>query len=168
MIEDLDGATVEPTRRGHLLVLSAAMAALALALLVALVVPPSVGTVALAPSEAPSVSGAPTMTVVSGGASLPPGNGRVTLEQLRLEQGSPVLCVAPRPDVWGPFVLDGVSYVVGERTGPAVLLPPSYAATSWSGWLTLNIYDRTGQRLLYTCGESEALPPRIDLTTIQR
>ena len=58
MIEDLDGANVEPTRRGHVFVLSAATAAVALALLAALVVPRSTDVDApLAASPSPRGSG---------------------------------------------------------------------------------------------------------------
>lgn len=168
MIEDLDGATVEPTRRGHVVVLSAATAALALALLVALVVPPSGASVVEAPSAAPRPSDAPTMVVLWADMSFAPGSGRVTLDQLRSQQESPLVCAVPGPNLWVPaFVSNGVSYAVGERTGPAVVPPPAYVATSRSGWLTMQIYDRTGQLvLLYTCGESDVLAPRIDLAPI--
>lgn len=148
--------------------LSGAVAAVALALLVALVVPPSVGRVAEAPSAAPSASDAPTMTLASDGAGFMRGSVRVTLDQLLAQPGSPLVCAVPRPDIWGPaLVVNGVSYAVGERTDRA-LPPPVYVAASSSGWFSLQVYDRSGQQLLYTCGESEAVVPRSDLTTIPR
>lgn len=162
MIEDLDGATVEPTRRGHVIVLSVATAALALAVLVALVVPPSAGSVAEAPSAAPSVSDAPKMTLVSGGAGFRPGSVRVTFDQLRPPAGGLLVCAAPRPDLWGPtFMLGGVSYAVGDGTGRA--LPPPAAVVIP---LTVQVYDGSGQQLLYTCTLPEAFAPRIDLSNI--
>jgi hypothetical protein len=62
MIEDIEGATSEPTRRGHVVVLSAAVAAAALVLLVALVVPSRD-----APPQAtsPSPSAGPSLLVIS-------------------------------------------------------------------------------------------------------
>lgn len=62
MIEDLEGATVEPARRGHVLALSAATAAISLVLLVALVVPPA--SVSVTPQLASPYPGASTNLVV--------------------------------------------------------------------------------------------------------
>lgn len=62
MIEDLDGVTAEPSRRRHVAVLSAAVAAFSLVLLVLLVGPPTI------PSDtphaaSPAASAAPATTV---------------------------------------------------------------------------------------------------------
>jgi hypothetical protein len=166
VIEDLDGTTVEPARRARVAVLSGAVAAVALALLVALANPPSVGRVAEAPSAAPSASDAPTMTLASADADFRRGSGRVMLDQLLAQPASPLVCALSRPDIWGPaLVVNGVSYAVGERTERA-LPPPADLAPSPSSWLRLSVYDRSGLQLLYTCGQSETLMPRTDLTTI--
>jgi hypothetical protein len=163
VIEDLDGMAVEPARRGHVIVLSAATAAVAIAPLVALVVPPLGGSVAEAPSAAPSASNAPTMTIVSGGtAGIIAGSGRVTLDQLPARPGSPLMCAAPRPDGWGPiFVLGGVSYAVSDSAGRALPPPASVPLP-----LSMSIYDRSGGLLLYRCAEPDAFTPRIDLSNI--
>jgi hypothetical protein len=161
VIEDLDGATVEPARRGHVVVLSTATAALALALLVALVVPPLGDSVAQAPSTGLSASNAPTLTVVSGGtAGFIAGSGRVTLDQLSAEPESPLVCAAPRPDSWGPiFVLGGSSHAVADGTRRALPPPGSVAIP-----LTTAIYDRSGQLLLYISAQPTMC--RIDLSNI--
>lgn len=67
MIQDLEGATPEPARGRHVLVLSGAVAAVSLALFVALILPPShEDTPPLAASPTPSASSGPVMTIVSG------------------------------------------------------------------------------------------------------
>lgn len=159
MIEDLDGANVEPTRRGHVFALSAATAAVALALLAALVVPPSRGNVAVSPSPAPSALNVPTLTLISEGERFRLGSGRVTLDQLAAQPWSQLMCTTPRPDLWGPFVLGGVSYSVSDGTRRALPPPAAVAVPT-----TVSVFDGTGRQLLYTC--VEPLAPRIDLLNI--
>jgi hypothetical protein len=66
MIEDIEGATSEPTRCVHVAVMSAATAAVALVLLLALVVPPSRSAAPLqAASPASSASSTFTTTFAS-------------------------------------------------------------------------------------------------------
>jgi hypothetical protein len=66
VIEDIEGATSEPTRRAHVLVLSALVASLSLVLLFALVMPRSrVEAPAQAASSAPSLTAAQMLTVAA-------------------------------------------------------------------------------------------------------
>lgn len=66
MIQDLDGATLEPTRRWRVVVLSAATAAVSLVLLVALIGPPMrFGEPPHAASPSPSPRASFAMTVAS-------------------------------------------------------------------------------------------------------
>jgi hypothetical protein len=66
VIEDIEGATAEPTRRRHVRALSAAVAAVSLVMLFMLVVPPDLGPAPQAASPLPSATAAPVMTIVSG------------------------------------------------------------------------------------------------------
>lgn len=69
MIEDLDGATTEPSRRTHVAVLSASVAAVSLVLLYVLLVPaPLMDTRQLAASPAPSPTNDSVVTFASGTA----------------------------------------------------------------------------------------------------
>jgi hypothetical protein len=96
------------------------------------------------------------------------GSGRVTLDQLRAQFVRPDMCGTSPPFAWGPpRVVDGMSYAVEGRTG-RVLLPPASAAVSRSGWLTVRIYDQSGEHLLYSCATPDALAPRVDLSNIAR
>ena len=83
MIEDIEGATSEPVRRGHVLALSSAIAAISFVLLLAIVVVPSrVGTPAqpVAPAAA---SAAPATTVTFGSSPI---------SQLRLDLTRDSVC----------------------------------------------------------------------------
>lgn len=67
MIEDLEGATIEPSRRTHVAVLSASVAAVSLVLLYLLLVPaPRMDTPPLAVSPAPSATNGTVVTFASG------------------------------------------------------------------------------------------------------
>ena len=66
MIEDIEGATSEPPRRRHVVVLSGAAAIASLVLLFSWVAPPELGMTGPAASPAPSVSGGPAMRIVTG------------------------------------------------------------------------------------------------------
>jgi hypothetical protein len=65
VIQDLDGGAPEPSRRGHVALLSAAVAAVSLFMLFALVAPPDLGPAPQAASPVPSSAG-PAMTIVTG------------------------------------------------------------------------------------------------------
>ena len=69
MIEDIEGATSEPARGRHVVVLSGAVAIASLVLLLTLVVPAPVGTLPQAASTAPSARAGPLTTFVSNSAS---------------------------------------------------------------------------------------------------
>jgi hypothetical protein len=66
VIEDIEGATSEPTRRRHVVVLSGAVAIASLVLLFSWVAPPEFGSDRQAASPAPSASAGPAMTIVTG------------------------------------------------------------------------------------------------------
>lgn len=82
MIEDLDGATSEPSRRRHVAVLSATVAAAAIVLLYTLVAPaPRVDMAPLAASPAPTPVTHTVVTFASDSAT------------------------SIRPDEWAPFIV---------------------------------------------------------------
>jgi len=147
VIEDLEGATAEPSRRGHRVALSVASAAISLGLLAALVVPPpDVGTSESAsPSASPSASAEIVMFARS--------DTRVTMTQVFSRDGTALLqcfvssdgsaspLVLARPDVWGPSVV-----YVGPDRRTAHSVPVPVAAPR--GWLSVN------------CATSNAFAPR--------
>jgi hypothetical protein len=65
VIEDIEGATSEPTRRRHVVVLSGAVAIASLALLFSWVAPPELVMTRQAASPAPIASAGPVMTIVT-------------------------------------------------------------------------------------------------------
>jgi len=145
MIEDLDGATAEPSRRPHLVALSAASAAVSLALLVALVLPPSDvgGSGSASPSVSPSASGEIVMFAKSDTrvtwTQLFSRDGTVLLQCFRSDDGSVSPLVIARTDI-GPSVYVGPD----TPTGRSVPLP----VAAPRGWLSVN------------CATSDAFAPR--------
>ena len=91
MIEDLEGSTSEPSRRFHLVALSAVSASISLAVLVALVAPTSdvAAPEAATPAASPGPLGATYVSPVSAPFVLVPN--RIDLAQL-----------SSRRDVWMP------------------------------------------------------------------
>jgi hypothetical protein len=66
VIEDIEGATSEPTRRRHVVVLSGALAMASLVLLFSWVAPPLLVVTRQAAPPAPNANAGPTMTIVTG------------------------------------------------------------------------------------------------------
>jgi hypothetical protein len=141
VIEDLDGATVEPTRRGHMLVLSAATAAISLILLVAIVAPPA--TVSVVPQRASlsaSPGPGPAMPIVWGNPPLGV-NVKVVSE-----------CADGRP-------IDRPYYLVFEGNGQVMAVPLDTRTTQVVPFTPL---DRGASRLTASCATSRDRVPRID------
>jgi hypothetical protein len=65
VIEDIEGATAEPTRRRHVVVLSGAVAIASLALLFTWITPLDLGMTRQAASPAPNANAGPAMTIVT-------------------------------------------------------------------------------------------------------
>jgi hypothetical protein len=135
VIEDVEGATSEPTGRLQVVALSALSAAVSLIVLLALVLPPSDmgGPQAASPAASPSAS-AFTMTFARPDtrvtwAEIFSRDGTVLLQCLASTDASPL--VFARPDMWGPFV------IVGPQTSTARSVPVPVAAAS-TGWLSVN------------------------------
>lgn len=169
MIQDLEGATTEPTRRHHVAALSAAVAAISFALLLALIVPPSrEAAVPQAASHAPSTS--PSLTLI---ASNPRDNVYVDLTRVimcpdRTWPSAPPYLVAIEASSWGVFALPSeprtshsvpVAIVVDPRTGRQTL--SSVPSTSRSAPVTY-IYDRQG-RYIVACATSDTVAPQEGL-----
>ena len=154
MIEDLEGATTEPSRRTHIVVLSAFVAAASLVLLFVLVMPaPRMDTPPLAASPAPSPVIHSVVTFASDSTTW------------------------IRPDQWGPFIAERsadetwtecaigigssppltlvfdregrrvVAAYTSGQTGRFIPLPKAYVD---SGWLTV------------PCDTSDVFAPRIN------
>jgi len=151
VIQDLDGATPEPTRRGHVVALSAAIAAVSLVLLVALVVPPSIPSTS-PQAPAPSASGGPVMTIASGPTMFLLSN---TPSQLRVDLTREILC-ADRARLNPPyhlaFDLRTGAIVAGRFDDDETRRPVSVTLVfdGGSGWLTVS------------CATSNVFAPRID------
>lgn len=149
MILDLDGATTEPSRRRHVATVSASVAAAALVLLYALLVPaPHTGAPAL-PAVAPVPSPA-HMTVLS--ASDPTWIRGGPFEESLRDSAISTMCAAGNgssPPVH--LVIDASGRVVAAytsgTTGRFIPLPRVYVG---SGWLTV------------PCDTSDVFAPRLN------
>jgi hypothetical protein len=124
MIEDIEGATTEPTRRGHVVVLSGAVAVVSLVLLLALVVPAPVSTSVQAP--APSARASLSVTFVSN-----------PMAELPIDLSSAILC-ADGTRLNPPFRLvfsatTGQIYVGPSDRGAALLVPATLAPDARTG-----------------------------------
>lgn len=151
MILDLDGATSEPSRRWHVAVLSAAVAAASLVLLLVLVAPP---THVDAPAQ--DASG----EVVFNVASLPSPRG----SSVRTVISNPFINLPLDLPRWG-------TCAEGTRWGPQYHL----AGDATYGPPFTVVYDRTGAlpvavvreesgagRLILTCVSPDGFVPRIN------
>ena len=152
MIEDLEGATTEPSRRRHLVVLSAASAVISLALLVALVLPPSNvrGPESAAPAASQNAS-AFEVTFAGPGTTFARPDTRVTLTALLARpvastgslvcfvssDGSASPLISVRPDVWW-----GELVYVGPDTPTTRSVPVPVVAPR--GWLSVNCATSDG------------------------
>jgi hypothetical protein len=143
VIEDLDGATSEPSRRTHVAVLSAATALFAIVLFYVLVAPPTfVGAPPQAASPSPSQS--IVMTVASNSfINLPVDLTRSVMCADGTRWGNPPLQLAV--DATGGRV---VSFVVYDRTGSR---PIAFVQE-----------ERGTGRLIVTCAQPDGVAPRIN------
>ena len=148
MILDLDGATTEPSRRGHVATVSASVAAAALLLLYALLVPaPPTGVLLPGAAPAPSPIG---MTVWSATDPMWIRGGPFD-ESLR-DAGMRTECAAgigSSPPVHLVFDSSGrlVAAYTSGITGRFIALPQAYVR---SGWLTV------------PCDTSDVFAPRLN------
>ena len=149
MILDLEGAASEPSRRRHVATVSASVAAAALVLLYALLVPASpAGRVPPATAPEPSPADRTVVTFAGGPEWI---RGGPFEESLRDAMTS-TLCAAgvgSSPPVH--LVLDGSGRVVAAytsgATGRFIPLPRAYVS---SGWLTV------------PCDTSDVFAPRLN------
>jgi hypothetical protein len=133
MILDLEGVTSEPTRRRHVVALSAASAAIALALLSALFTPaPRVGPTPLAASDAPSPA---SMTVFFASDSMTWIRGGPFEESMRDAVASTVCAagIGSSPPVHLVLDADGraVAAYTSGATGRFIPLPRVYVGPGW-------------------------------------
>jgi len=149
VIEDLEGAPSEPTRRWHVLVLSAATAAVSLVLLVALVVPPSI-TSSAPQAPAASASPGPVMMIVSGPTMFFQSG---PLPGMRVDQSRVSECA--EGSLWDP-----PHYLVLDRNGQVIA-----AYSSERNWLsdpiTPDAYVGTGW-LTVPCDTRDVFAPRMN------
>ena len=130
MIQDIEGATSEPTRRWHVVVLSGAVAALSLVLLAALLVPAPMPSNALK-ARVPSATAASLLTIVSGATTSfqpnPPS-------QLRVDAGRLIVCVDDsRPGSPYYVVFEGNRQVISvpfEGRNGSLSMPCATSTTS--------------------------------------
>ena len=142
MIQDLDGAVSEPPRRGHVVVLSAATAAVSLVLLFALIAPPArFGAMPQAASPAPSPRGY-EMTVVGG----PP------LHHLRLDLTRDSVC----PD--GTRLIPPYDLTRSADTGEVFAVRYAVGGVSRAVPAQL-VLDKQTSYWIVACGTSETRAP---------
>ncbi len=145
MIEDIEGATADRSRHGHVLALSAAGAAVSLILLIALVLPPSdVG----GPRSAAASPGAGAFAM-----TFARGDTRVSLTQVFSRDGTALVgCFANVDGSWGPSIA-----VRPDRRGPVVSVGPE---TSMARSVPVPVAaPRTGWRSV-NCATSDVFAPR--------
>jgi hypothetical protein len=134
VIEDIEGATSEPTRRLHVVVLSGAVAIASLVLLLALVVPAPVSTLPLAAAPAPTASAG---TVVNFAPN--------PISQMRVDLSRTTVC-SDGTRLSPPYFLmmEGTTRVIsvaqfdartGEQTRSPV--PVAFRFDASSGWMTI-------------------------------
>ena len=148
MILDLDGATIEPSRRRHVATVSASVAAAALVLLYALVVPaPPTGAPPLAATPAPSPA-----SIMVWSASDPTWIRGGPFEESLRDAVTSTVCAAgvgSSPPVH--LVIDASGRVVAAYTsGPTGRFIPLPRVYVGSGWLTV------------PCDTSDVFAPRLN------
>jgi hypothetical protein len=148
VIQDLEGATSEPTRRGHVFALSAAAAATSLVLLLALVAAPQVDTGPLAATPAPSpTAGSMVVTIASG--------TWVTLDQVaQLADDMILMRCAPGIGSSPPI------HVVYDRTGQAVIA--AYTSGKTGRYIPLPVGYAISGSLTVPCDTPDVFAPRIN------
>lgn len=156
MIQDLEGATSEPSRRLHVAALSAVTAAVALVLFFALVTPRTpVATSQLAVLPAPSPTDGRVVIFAADSPHVwfPGGSGEVRLGAPSSDVWTSTVCVAavePSPTIH-LMVLDRtgqpIAAYTGGTTGRFIALPQAYVG---SGWRTV------------PCPASDVFAPRIN------
>jgi hypothetical protein len=153
VIEDIEGATTEPARRRHVLVLSGAVATVSLVLLLALVVPPPRfdAPPLVVATRAPAVSGS---TIFGAGGSSVVTFPTNPLSQQRIDLERVHACI------------DGTRsnpafYVLFEAgTGRAVAV--SFDGRTGSPVPVAYLMDTRNGPPSVTCATSESLVPRIN------
>jgi hypothetical protein len=138
VIQDLEGATPEPSRRRHVFALSGAVAAVSLVLLVALVLPPELGVAPQVASPAASVGAARAITIVSGPTMFFPSGA--PFEPPPVDERRVRECAA-EPGSGASYTLvydrDGSRVIAAFSMGRAGESPPTAPyAYGGTGWLT--------------------------------
>jgi hypothetical protein len=176
VIEDIEGATSEPSRRRHVAVLSASVAAVSLVLLYLLLVPaPRMDTPPLAASPAPSPTDATVVTFAPGPAWVRSGQvsdiGVVTMTPCVIALGSnpPAQVMvseplsSPDPDHWGEFFFSSLPCDAPDASPPLDQVAPlrddetstECAAGVGSSLPVTLVFDREGRFLgAYTSGQT--------------
>ena len=155
MIEDIEGATSEPTRHWHVLFASLGTAGVAVALFLSLVLSPPLEIDVLprasvptaSPIAAPFVIAAPQLNILS------------NIDQVR-----------QRACAWGPG-LQGV-FIQSPATDGWTVRPPTVAVAIEPGTgRAIPVGDRVGETtwwMIVTCATSDVFAPRVDLKTTPR
>jgi hypothetical protein len=137
VIQDIEGATSEPTRRRHVAVLSGAIAAVSLALFLALIAPPSRDTAAPSPAPSPNTQ---RLTIVSN-----------PLNQMRLDLTLDSLC----PD--GTRLIPPYHLAFDEGTGQVFAARYVVGRVTHAVPVTV-VVDKRTPYLTVACGTHDLLP----------
>jgi hypothetical protein len=155
VIEDLEGATPEPTRRRHVVVLSGAVAIASLVLLFSWIAPPDLGMTRQAALPGPSASAGPAMTIVtrppmilqSGPVDFRSGTTSPSGVNVKLVSG------CDGTEISRPYylVFEGNGQVMTVPLDASPLPSPQFISVDrGSGWLTVS------------CATSTTRVPRMD------
>ncbi len=135
MIEDIEGATSEPTRRRHVVVLSGAVAVVSLVLLLILVAPAPVVTAPQADSPTPSESAGSVMNFATN-----------PISRMRVDLSRTTMC-SDGTRIGPPYFLSieasspGRVFVISfdERTGEQTRspIPVAFRFDARTGWMTV-------------------------------
>ena len=156
MIEDIEGATSEPARRWHVVVLSGAVAIASLALLFSLVAPPEFGMNRQAASPAPSASAGPAMTIVTGPTMFFPAGPPYFQSGTTSPSGVNVKLVSECADgtqIHPPY------YLVFEGNGQVMTVPVDASKPPSPQFISV---DRGSGWLTVSCATSTIRVPRMD------
>jgi hypothetical protein len=156
VIEDLEGATTEPSRRTHVAVLSASVAAVSLVLLYALLVPAEVmDTRQLAASPASSLTNGTRVVILASDSPhvwFPGASGEVRFGAPPSNDMTATVCVTAAE------ANPTIPLMVFDRTGQPI--------AAYTGWTTERVplpqvYVGSGWRTV-PCPKSDVLAPRIN------
>jgi hypothetical protein len=156
VIEDIEGATSEPSRRRHVVVLSGCVAITSLVLLFSWVAPPELGMDRQAPSPDPSASAGPAMTIVTGPTMFFPAGPSYFQSGTTSPSSVNVKLVSECAD---GTQINPPYYLVFEGNGQVMTVPVDVSKPPSPQFISV---DRGSGWLTVSCATSTIRVPRMD------